>query len=158
MSDLVRVSEVSGVSVIIIQSPPANALGKEERVALSDALWQAEAEATTRAIVIAGAGRCFASGRDVRDLSRPEESPTLSEICARLEACTKPVVAALHGLVSGGGLELALAAHWRSGASSVRLGFPEVSLGLMPGAGGTQRAPRLVGAAAALDLMLRQGR
>lgn len=154
MADLVRVRQVSGVSVITLQAPPANVLGREARLALSAAIIAAEAEAASRAIVITGSGRCFATGRDVRDLKTAEESPTLREICLQLENSAKPVVAALHGQVSGGGLELALAAHWRTSASTARFGFPEVGLGLMPAAGATQRAPRLIGAEAALALLL----
>jgi 3-hydroxyacyl-CoA dehydrogenase len=106
------------------------------------------------AVLLLGAGRNFIGGADIREFGKPPLAPSLPEVCNRIEACAKPVVAAIHGAALGGGLEVALAAHYRIALSSARLGLPEVQLGLLPGAGGTQRTPRLAGARAALDLML----
>ncbi|MCL4188913.1 MAG: enoyl-CoA hydratase/isomerase family protein, partial [Rhodobacteraceae bacterium] len=106
-----------------------------------------------RAIVIAAAGRSFPAGADIREFGLPPVPPLLPEVLDVIESCLRPVVAALHGTALGGGLELALAAHYRVALAGTRLGFPEVTLGILPGAGGTQRTPRITGAAAALSLM-----
>lgn len=142
-----------GVALITIDSPPVNALGQPVREALLAAVEAAEASPAVRALVIAAVGRSFPAGADIREFDRPAAPPHLAELCDRIEACRKPVVAALYGTVLGGGLELALAAHVRIALASTVLGFPEVALGILPGAGGTQRAPRLIGARAALQLM-----
>ncbi len=105
-------------------------------------------------MLIVGAGRNFIAGADIREFGKTPLPPALPEVCNRIEACNKPVIAAVHGAALGGGLEVALAAHYRLAVNGVKLGLPEVQLGLMPGAGGTQRAPRLIGAGPALDLML----
>ena len=113
-----------------------------------------QADRAVAAVLIVGAGRSFIAGADIREFGKPPQPPSLPEVCNRIEACSKPVVAAIHGAALGGGLEVALAAHYRLAVAGAKLGLPEVQLGLMPGAGGTQRAPRLIGAKAALDLML----
>ncbi|HGG04847.1 MAG TPA: 3-hydroxyacyl-CoA dehydrogenase, partial [Aliiroseovarius sp.] len=134
--------------------PPVNALGAEVRRALSQQLARAEQDDAVSAIVISAAGRTFPVGADVREFGQPPVDPILTELCNQIEAAHKPVVAALHGSVLGGGLEIALAAHYRIADHGTKLGLPEVTLGILPGAGGTQRTPRLAGAKAALDLML----
>ncbi len=154
MSDPVSWENREGIALITIDNPPVNALGHAVRAGLQAAVEAAEADPAVRALVIAAAGRSFPAGADIREFDRPSAAPHLPELCDRVEACAKPVIAALHGTVLGGGLELALAAHVRIAEASARFGFPEVLLGLCPGAGGTQRAPRLIGAAAALELML----
>ncbi|TAM12554.1 MAG: 3-hydroxyacyl-CoA dehydrogenase [Nevskiaceae bacterium] len=141
------------VLVVTIDNPPVNALGTEVRHGLEDALRQAQ-DASVAAVVLLGAGRHFIAGADIREFGKPPQTPFLPDVCNHIEACAKPVVAALHGSVLGGGLEVAMAAHYRIARTDARLGLPEVNLGLMPGAGGTQRAPRLIGAGAALDLIL----
>ncbi len=143
-----------GVARIVIDSPPVNALGHAVRAGLWQAVDQAEADPQVRIILIAAAGRTFPAGADIREFGQPPADPLLPDLCNRIEGCAKPVVAALHGTVLGGGLELALAAHYRIADPAARLGFPEITLGLLPGAGGTQRAPRLIGAEAALQMML----
>ncbi len=142
------------VLVIVIDNSPVNALGVDVRRGLIEALDAADADPAVAAAVIVGAGRNFIAGADIREFGKPPQPPHLPAVCNLIEACAKPVVAAIHGAALGGGLEVALAAHYRIAIAGAKLGLPEVKLGLMPGAGGTQRAPRLIGAAAALDLML----
>lgn len=142
------------VLVVVVDNPPVNALGIDVRRGLVEALDAADADTAVAAVVIVGAGRNFIAGADIREFGKPPQPPHLPAVCNRIEACAKPVVAAIHGAALGGGLEVALAAHYRIAVAGAKLGLPEVKLGLIPGAGGTQRAPRLIGAAAALDLML----
>ncbi|MGV2287160.1 3-hydroxyacyl-CoA dehydrogenase NAD-binding domain-containing protein [Trinickia sp. YCB016] len=142
------------ILLVGIDNPPVNALGVEVRRGLLAAIEAADADASVAAVLIVGAGRNFIAGADIREFGKPPQAPALPDVCNRIEACKKPVVAAIHGAALGGGLEIALAAHYRIAVASAKLGLPEVQLGLMPGAGGTQRAPRLIGSAAALDLML----
>jgi 3-hydroxyacyl-CoA dehydrogenase len=142
------------VAVISIENPPVNALAHGVRKDLLDAIIALDAESSVRAVVIFGAGKHFVAGADIREFDRDPLAPLLNDVLLRLEATAKPVVAALHGSVLGGGLELALACHYRIAAADASLGLPEIRLGLLPGSGGTQRLPRLVGAAEALKLML----
>ncbi|MBL8560985.1 MAG: enoyl-CoA hydratase/isomerase family protein, partial [Gemmobacter sp.] len=143
-----------GLAWLELDAPPLNALSQGLRAALWQAVEGAEADPAVRGLVISAAGRSFPVGADIAELDLPPQSPGLPDLCDRIEACTKPVVAALHGTALGGGLELALAAHGRVALATTRLGLPEVTLGLLPGAGGTQRLPRLIGAEQALRLML----
>lgn len=154
MPDVVRTGLVDGVAQIIIDSPPVNALGQAVRMGLYDAIDQAEADPDVGAIVLIADGTTWPAGADIREFGQPATGPTLPELCMRVAGCTKPVVAALHGTALGGGLELALCARFRIAAVETQLGFPEVKLGILPGAGGTQRAPRLIGAGASLRMML----
>ncbi|HWT37131.1 MAG TPA: 3-hydroxyacyl-CoA dehydrogenase NAD-binding domain-containing protein [Paraburkholderia sp.] len=144
----------SRMLVVTIDNPPVNALGANVRRELLAAVEAAEQNPAVDAVLLIGAGRNFIGGADIREFGKPPVSPTLPEVCDAIEACSKPVIAAIHGAALGGGLEVALAAHYRCALPDVKLGLPEVTLGLLPGAGGTQRAPRLLGAKAALDLML----
>ena len=143
-----------GILVLTIDHPPVNALSADVRRGLADAIQAAQADPAIQAIVLVGAGRNFIAGADIREFGKPPQPPALPDVCNAIEASAKPVIAALHGAALGGGLEIALAAHYRVALPGARLGLPEVNLGLLPGAGGTQRTPRLAGAAAALDLML----
>ncbi|SAL40557.1 3-hydroxyacyl-CoA dehydrogenase NAD-binding domain-containing protein [Caballeronia telluris] len=143
-----------GVLVVTIDNPPVNALGVDVRRGLSAAIERADDDSSVQAVLIVGAGRNFIGGADIREFGKLPMPPALPDVCNRIEACAKPVVAAIHGAALGGGLEVALAAHYRLAVAGAKLGLPEVTLGLLPGAGGTQRAPRLIGAAAALDLIL----
>lgn len=148
-------SELHGnVLCVTIDNPPVNALGAAVRRGLLDAIEAAEHNPAVAAIVITGAGRNFIGGADIREFGQTPQPPSLPDVCNRIEACTKPVIASLNGAALGGGLEIALAAHYRIALPAAKLGLTEVHLGLLPGAGGTQRAPRLIGAQAALDLML----
>ncbi|WP_233848303.1 3-hydroxyacyl-CoA dehydrogenase NAD-binding domain-containing protein [Paraburkholderia sp. HD33-4] len=142
------------VLLVTIDHAPVNALSADVRRGLLAAIEAADAERAVEAVLIVGAGRNFIAGADIREFGKPPVPPSLPDVCNRIEACAKPVIAALHGAALGGGLEVALAAHYRIAVDGAKLGLPEVQLGLLPGAGGTQRTPRLIGAPAALDLIL----
>jgi 3-hydroxyacyl-CoA dehydrogenase len=151
---VVKCEQRGDILLVTIDNPPVNALGVDVRRGLLAAIEAADADSALAAVLLVGAGRTFIGGADIREFGKPPMAPTLPEVCNRIEACGKPVVAAIHGPALGGGLEVALAAHYRLALPAARLGLPEVQLGLLPGAGGTQRTPRLVGAQAALDMML----
>ena len=155
MSDPVTLSKSGTIAIVEINNPPVNALGQAVREGLSDAVRQAEADPEVTAIVIIGAGRTFPAGADIKEFGRPMREPHLPEVIDRIESSIKPVVAALHGTALGGGFEIALGSHYRIALSDARVGLPEVHLGLIPGAGGTQRLPRLCGAEMALDIMFK---
>lgn len=140
------------VAVVTIDAPPVNAASHAVRAGLVAAIAAANADPAVRAVVIACAGRTFVAGADVREFGRPPEPPRLTDVCDAIEASEKPVVAALHGTALGGGLEIALACHARIAAAGTRMGLPEVKLGIVPGAGGTQRLPRLVGIPRAIEM------
>jgi 3-hydroxyacyl-CoA dehydrogenase len=142
------------VAVVTADNPPVNALKHEVRVGLTEALVQARDDGAVTAIVIACAGRTFFAGADITEFGKPPQAPSLHDVIAAIEAMPKPVVAALHGTALGGGFELALACHFRVAVSGARVGLPEVKLGLLPGAGGTQRLPRLVGPEKALQMIV----
>ncbi|MCU0757855.1 MAG: 3-hydroxyacyl-CoA dehydrogenase NAD-binding domain-containing protein [Steroidobacteraceae bacterium] len=143
-----------GIAVLEIDHPPVNALAAPVRAALLAAVERADGDPAVRAIVIAGRGAAFVAGADIREFDAPPREPRLPDLLARIEASAKPVVASVHGHALGGGLELALACHHRCATPRAKLGLPEVKLGLLPGAGGTQRLPRLVDPALALEMML----
>ncbi|QGW80785.1 3-hydroxyacyl-CoA dehydrogenase NAD-binding domain-containing protein [Variovorax paradoxus] len=149
-----RAPHPGGVFVVTIDNPPVNALGVDVRRGLVAAIEAAEVDSAAAAVLIVGAGRNFIAGADIREFGKTPQPPSLPEVCLKIENCTKPVIAAIHGAALGGGLEVALSAHYRLAAPSAKLGLPEVQLGLLPGSGGTQRAPRLIGVKPALELML----
>ncbi len=151
---MIKTEQHETIRVIVIDNPPVNALGIAVRRAIAAELAAAQADAQVEAIVIRGAGKLFSGGADITEFGRPPEAPWLPELLDAVEASDKPVVAALHGTAFGGGLELPLACHYRVAAASARLGLPEVKIGLLPGAGGTQRLPRLVGIAQALSMIV----
>ena len=142
------------VAVLTISSPPVNALSAEVRAALLEGVTRAEADPAVAALVVICAGRTFIAGADISEFGKPPRAPALPEVIAALESAKKPVVAAIHGTALGGGFEVALAAHARVAVPSAKVGLPEIKLGLIPGAGGTQRLPRLIGVEKALDLIL----
>lgn len=142
------------IALVSIDHPPVNALSVPLRAALLEAVLAAEHDPATRAIVIHGVGNHFVAGADIREFDAAPREPLLNDVLRRIEACAKPVIAALHGSTLGGGLELALACHYRMASPRTSLGFPEIRLGLIPGSGGTQRMPRLIGAREAMKLML----
>ena len=142
------------VGVITTNNPPVNALGHAVRAGILAALEEAEADTAVQAIVVACEGRTFHAGADISEFGKPPQPPFLGEVIHRLETSKKPVVAALHGTALGGGFEIAMGCHYRVAVLSAQVGLPEVSLGIIPGAGGTQRLPRLIGAAAALDVII----
>ena len=155
MSDPVTLSKSGTIAIVEINNPPVNALGQAVREGLLDAVRQAKADPEVTAIVIIGAGRTFPAGADIKEFGQPMQEPHLPEVIDQIESSTKPVVAALHGTALGGGFEIALGSHYRIALSDARVGLPEIHLGLIPGAGGTQRLPRLCGAEMALDIMFK---
>ena len=157
MNTLVNYTTQDGVAVITINNPPVNALSPGVPEGLVAALDAAEQDSSARAIVIIGGGRTFIAGADIKELElaaagRGSGPPKFHDILARIEDSTKPVVMAIHGTALGGGLEVAMAGHYRVAVADAQVGQPEVNLGIIPGAEGTQRLPRLVGPAAAVDL------
>jgi len=146
-----------GVAVITLNKPPVNGLGYETRCAIADGVERAHADAAVKAIVITGAGRAFSGGADIREFGSPKAiaEPNLLSLIKLLDNATKPVVAAVHGTVMGGGLELALGAHYRVAAPGTNVALPEVKIGLVPGAGGTQRLPRVLGVETALNMIVK---
>src|SRR3954468_2832741 len=140
------------VLIVLSNNPPVNALGAAVRQGLVEAIEHAEADDSVKAVVIACEGQTFFAGADITEFGKPPQQPWLPAVVDRIEACTKPVVAAIHGTALGGGLEVALACHYRVALPSAKLGTPEVKLGLLPGAGGTQRLPRVAGVRKALEM------
>jgi 3-hydroxyacyl-CoA dehydrogenase len=153
-SRVVSFARDGSVAVITIDHPPVNALSRDVRAGLVEALDEAVADDAVRAVVVACAGNAFCAGADIREFDLPPQPPHLTDVIQRIEDAGKPVIAALHGSALGGGCELAAGCHYRVAARGTRIGLPEVNLGLLPGAGGTQRLPRLVGFEAALAMML----
>ena len=143
------------VAVITLTNPPVNGLGLSTRKGILDGLARAEDDPAVQAIVVTGAGKAFSGGADIREFGTPLASaaPDLLTVIAAVEGCEKPVVAAIHSVVMGGGLELALGCHYRVAASGTQVALPEVKLGLLPGAGGTQRLPRVLGLETAVNLI-----
>lgn len=142
-----------GVLVITIDNPPVNAASLAMRQGLAAAIADAHNDPAIKAVVLTGAGRIFVGGADITEFDKPPVDPVLPDVCQLLENASKPVIAALNGAALGGGLEIALACQYRIAAPSASVAFPEVKLGLIPGAGGTQRLPRLTGGAIAIDLI-----
>src|SRR5437879_3227052 len=142
------------IAVLTINNPPVNALSQHLRQGLRDGVTQAIADAAVGAIVITCAGRTFIAGADITEFGKPPREPGLHVVLDLIESSPKPVVAAVHGTALGGGLEVTLACHYRVGVRTARFGLPEVKLGLLPGAGGTQRLPRVVGVEKALQMIV----
>ncbi len=153
MAASVRIERDGAVAVLVMDNPPVNAMSHALRTALKDALDETIADAAVGAVVLIGAGRSFIAGADITEFGRPRAEPLTPTLIAIMEAAQKPVIAAIHGHALGGGLELAMGCHYRIATADSRLGQPEVKLGLLPGAGGTQRLPRLVGVALALEMI-----
>jgi 3-hydroxyacyl-CoA dehydrogenase len=149
----VHLTVTDSIAVVEIDNPPVNALSQAVRAGMKAALEQAAGDPAVQAIVVAAAGRTFIAGADIREQGKPAVPPVTPEICTVMEQCDKPVVAAIHGTALGGGLEIALSAHARIATADARVGLPEVNLGIIPGAGGTQRTPRLTGVPAAIELV-----
>jgi 3-hydroxyacyl-CoA dehydrogenase len=138
------------VGIIVMDNPPVNALGLRLREGLARAFAEAAADDQIKAVVLTGTERAFSGGADITEFGKPPTEPNLRLVIAGIEAMRKPVVAAIRGVALGGGLELALGCHWRVAFAGARLGLPEVKLGLLPGAGGTQRLTRVIGVEKAL--------
>ena len=152
MTSPVSYELVDDIGVITIDNPPVNALSHAVRQGIHEALQTAQTD-TSKGVLIVCAGRTFIAGADIREFGQPPREPHLPDLCTEIENSSKLVVAALHGTALGGGFEVALGCHYRCALPTARVGLPEVKLGLLPGAGGTQRTPRLAGAMAALDLI-----
>ncbi|HEX6092104.1 MAG TPA: 3-hydroxyacyl-CoA dehydrogenase NAD-binding domain-containing protein, partial [Dongiaceae bacterium] len=153
MSNIVSLRHERGIAIVTADNPPVNALSHAVRAGLQTAFEEAEA-AGSKAIVLNCAGRTFFAGADISEFGKPPADPWLPQVLQTIESCAVPVIAAIHGTALGGGLETAMACHYRVAAPDAKLGLPEVTLGLLPGAGGTQWSPRLIGVEAALDLMI----
>lgn len=149
----VTVTINDSVALLCVDNPPVNALSQAVREGLLQAIAVANKNSDVDAIVLACAGRTFVAGADIKEFGKPPMQPHLPDVLNAIEASNKPVVVALHGNALGGGLELAMAAHYRVATASCKLGLPETNLGLIPGAGGTQRLPRLAGIEAALEMI-----
>lgn len=154
MSSPVSLDQRANVALITVDNPPVNALSHAVRDGICEALSRAGSDDGVEAIVIICAGRTFIAGADIREFGKPPMEPSLRDMLEQLDACDKLTVAAIHGTALGGGFETALCCHYRVAASTAKVGLPESRLGLLPGAGGTQRLPRLAGARRALDMMI----
>lgn len=154
MNSVVTITKQNNIAVVTIDSPPVNVLSASVRTGLLAAFATLKGDSAVEGVVLACAGRTFVAGADISEFGSDTFEADLNDVCASIESLGKPVVAALHGTALGGGMELALACHYRIATPTAKLGLPEVTLGLLPGAGGTQRTPRLIGAADALDLIL----
>ncbi|MGB0085155.1 MAG: 3-hydroxyacyl-CoA dehydrogenase NAD-binding domain-containing protein [Rhodomicrobiaceae bacterium] len=154
MTALVELRRDGEVAIIVVDNPPVNALSHAVRAVLLDEIKAAGEDESVEAVVLACKGRTFIAGADITEFGKPPRHPGLHEIIAFLDDVPKPTIAAIHGTALGGGLELSLACHFRVAAEGAKLGLPEVKLGLLPGAGGTQRLPRLVGPIEALKMIV----
>ncbi|HBS15836.1 MAG TPA: 3-hydroxyacyl-CoA dehydrogenase, partial [Alcanivorax sp.] len=154
MSEVVSYRLEGDIGVIGVDYPPVNALGQGVREGLVNCLRQGLEDDQAKALVVIGEGRTFPAGADIREFGKPPAGPALPDVISEYESSDKLVIAAIHGTALGGGLEVALGCDYRVALESAKVGLPEVKLGLLPGAGGTQRLPRLVGAKAALDMIV----
>src|SRR5882757_5268897 len=154
VSGVVKTEIRDGLAILTIDNPPVNALSIEVRRGLSQAMENVSKDTQVRAVVITCAGRTFISGADIREFGKPFQPPGLTDVISQIDGCNKPVIAAIHGVALGGGLEVALGCHFRIATKDAKLGLPEVRLGLLPGAGGTQRLPRAVGPELAVRMIV----
>ena len=145
-----------GVAILTLDNPPVNGLSYALRVAFAEGLEKANADDSVKAVVVTGAGKAFSGGADITEFGSPKAvaEPNLLSLIRACELSNKPVVAAIHSVAMGGGLELALGCHYRVTAPGANIALPEVKLGLIPGAGGTQRLPRVLGVEAALNIIV----
>ena len=153
---LVRFENVDGIGVITVDNPPVNALSPGVPEGIVENVERGNADPSIKAMVLIGAGRSFIAGADIRQFGTRRPPPVPGRRTHEvLDASTKPVVAAIHGYALGGGLEIALASHYRIAVPSAKVGLPEVLIGILPGSGGTQRLPRLIGPKAAMEMIIR---
>src|SRR5690349_11809863 len=152
MSGPITTEVRDGILIVTSNNPPVNALGAAVRQGLAAAIDQLEQDDEIKAAVIRCEGRTFFAGADITEFGKPPVEPMLPQVIDRIEASKKPVIAAIHGTALGGGLEVTLGCHYRVAVPSAKLGVPEVKLGLLPGAGGTQRLPRVAGVPKALEM------
>ncbi|MGY8632391.1 3-hydroxyacyl-CoA dehydrogenase NAD-binding domain-containing protein [Bradyrhizobium sp. 14AA] len=154
MSEVVKLERHDEVGIVTVNSPPVNALSAAVRGGILECIKAAVADPAIKGIVLTCAGRTFIAGADITEFGKPPKAPALNDVLAEIENSPKPVVAAIHGTALGGGLEVALACHFRVAVKEAKLGLPEVKLGLLPGAGGTQRLPRAVGPELAVKMIV----
>ncbi len=153
MNQVVSIATEGQIAIITIDNPPVNALSQAVRSGLLECVNEAVSDRNIHAIILICTGRTFIAGADISEFGQPPLEPFLPDVLETLDNCSKPIIAAMHGTALGGGLETALACRYRIALDSARIGLPEVTLGLIPGAGGTQRLPRIAGLASALDLI-----
>ncbi|GAB7555345.1 3-hydroxyacyl-CoA dehydrogenase NAD-binding domain-containing protein [Novosphingobium sp. 11B] len=151
---MIRTEQTGPILTITFDNSPVNALGAAVRSGLAQAIAKAADDISVGAVIVTGSGKLFSAGADISEFRKPLADPQLPDVLAAIEACPKPVIAAINGTALGGGLEVALACHYRVALASAKLGLPEVKLGILPGAGGTQRLPRLIGVEAALKMIV----
>src|SRR6266481_6426635 len=157
MSDLVQLTKDNDIAIITVNNPPVNALSPGVPEGIADAIEKIDKDSSVKAAVLIGAGKTFVAGADIKEFGKitsgkTERGIAFVPLLKRIEDCTKPVVMAIHGTAFGGGLELAMAGHYRVAAPTAQVGQPEVKLGIIPGAAGTQRLPRLAGVAKAVEM------
>ncbi len=153
ITSVVSLEKMDNIGILAINNPPVNALGIEVRKGLADGIEMAEKDNDIEAVVIIGRGRAFSAGADIREFGKPMKEPHLPDVLEKIEESSKPVVAAIQGTAFGGGLETALSCHFRIATNNASFGLPEVKLGLLPGASGTQRLPRVMGVEKALNMI-----
>jgi 3-hydroxyacyl-CoA dehydrogenase len=154
MSEVVTFSKMGNAGVISVNNPPVNALAHAVRAGIKDGVEKGLADKDIAAMIIWCEGRTFIAGADIREFGKPVQQPILPDVVQFIENSSKPMIAAIHGTALGGGLEVALGCHYRIAVASAKVGLPEVKLGILPGAGGTQRLPRIVGVQTALDMIV----
>src|SRR5579883_2178838 len=152
-NQMVTSERVGAIAVLTVNNPPVNALSHGVRAGIKSGVDAALADSAVKGIVLICAGRTFVAGADITEFGKPMKEPGLAAVIETIENSPKPVIAAIHGTALGGGLELALACQFRVGVADAKFGLPEVKLGILPGAGGTQRLPRVVGVPMALDMI-----
>jgi len=153
ITEAVSLEKQGEIALLWIDNPPVNALGHPVRKGMADGITMAMNDDEIKAIVVICKGRTFCAGADIREFGKPPLEPHLPDVLNTFDQCTKPIIAAIHGTAFGGGLETALSSHFRVAVPSAQFGLPEVKLGLLPGAGGTQRLPRLIGPEKALPMV-----
>ena len=153
MADIVSLTKEGSIGVVTLNSPPVNALSQDVRKGLLNAFSQADKDDSIKAVILMGHDKTFSAGADISEFGKTSLEPLLPYVCQTIESTSKPVIAAIKGVALGGGFELAMASHYRLATSSAKVGLPEVHLGLIPGAGGTQRLPRIVGAKLSLEMI-----
>jgi 3-hydroxyacyl-CoA dehydrogenase len=154
MSEVVTFSKQGNIGLIIINNPPVNALAQAVRAGIRDGVERGITDKDVCAMIIISEGRTFTAGADIREFGKPSQPPILPDLIQYIEDSPKPMVVAIHGTTLGGGMEIALGCHFRIAVPNAKVGLPEVKLGLLPGAGGTQRLPRIAGVTAALDMIV----
>ena len=154
INDVVSLEKLPSIALICLNNPPVNAASQALRSGLKQAVEEADADPEIKEIALYGEGRTFVTGADIKEFGKPPLEPMLPELVNEIEASDTPIISVLHGTALGGGLEIALGTHARVALPDLKVGLPEINLGLLPGAGGTQRTPRLIGIPAALEMIL----